>query len=96
MKKKLLYLLCSIITISIMGCSSSSESTSEKETTISEDNSVSQIYKFDNSDIYIITDPETGVQYLVYSHREHLDAGMGGITPRLNADGTIMVSEIHD
>ena len=42
----------------------------------------------DDSYIYIWTDEETGVQYIVYE-RGYGYAGMGGITPRLNADGTL-------
>ena len=40
-----------------------------------------------DEDMYEFIDPDTGVHYWVFSHR----AGMGGITPRLNSDGTIMV-----
>jgi len=43
-----------------------------------------------DGNVYVWTDEETGVQYLIYSDR-HSDSGMGGITPRLNADGTICV-----
>ena len=42
------------------------------------------------SDVYEFVDPDTTVHYLVYS-RKNNNAGMGGITPRLNSDGTIMV-----
>lgn len=41
-----------------------------------------------NSDIKFWTDTETGIQYVIYS-RSAGYAGMGGITPRLNADGTL-------
>lgn len=44
-----------------------------------------------NERIYVITDPKTGVQYLVYSEKVY-NGGMGGITPRLNPDGTLMIS----
>lgn len=40
-----------------------------------------------DEDMYEFIDPDTGVHYWVFSHR----AGEGGITPRLNSDGTIMV-----
>ena len=43
-----------------------------------------------DGNVYVWTDEETGVQYLIYSDR-HGDSGMGGITPRLNADGTLCV-----
>ena len=41
-------------------------------------------------DIEFWTDEETGVQYIIYD-RTSAKAGMGGITPRLNADGTLYV-----
>ena len=34
------------------------------------------------------TDDETGVQYVIYNE-VCLNGGMGGITPRLNSDGTL-------
>lgn len=43
-----------------------------------------------NYDVYIWTDEETGVQYIIYSHKNGY-GGMGGITPRLNNDGSIYV-----
>ena len=42
--------------------------------------------------IYDYTDPETGVHYLIYSEDQY-NAGMGGITPRLNPDGSTMVEK---
>jgi maltose-binding protein MalE len=42
----------------------------------------------ENEDISIWTDDETGVQYIIYSHGQDYQ-GMGGITPRLNADGSL-------
>ena len=41
-----------------------------------------------DSDIRFWTDEETGVQYVIYDNYEGY-GGMGGITPRLNADGTL-------
>lgn len=37
------------------------------------------------------TDKETGVQYVIYD-RTVSHAGIGGITPRLNIDGTLYIS----
>lgn len=45
-----------------------------------------------NYDIKDWVDSETGVYYLVYSDQSGY-AGMGGITPRLNPDGSVMVDE---
>lgn len=42
--------------------------------------------------VYDYTDPETGVHYLIYSEHQY-SSGMGGITPRLNPDGSTMVEE---
>ena len=38
------------------------------------------------------TDDDTGCQYLIYS-KEFVYGGMGGLTPRMNADGTQMCAE---
>lgn len=46
------------------------------------------VTKTDNHDILIWTDEETGVQYIIYE-----DVHSGGITPRLNADGTLYITE---
>ena len=48
-----------------------------------------------NGDMYEFIDPQTGVHYWVYSHDGGYD-GAGGITPRLNADGTIMVTPVTE
>lgn len=45
-----------------------------------------------NPDIYEFVDPDTGVHYLVYSHTS-VSGGTGGMTPRLNADGSTMVTK---
>ena len=43
-----------------------------------------------DTNCYIYVDKETGVNYIVYSAYYK-----GGITPRLNADGTPYVSEVE-
>ena len=42
----------------------------------------------ENDNIEIWTDVETGVQYVIYDRNTGY-AGIGGITPRFNADGTL-------
>lgn len=42
---------------------------------------------------YIVTDQKTGVQYIVFREKVGY-AGMGGITPRLNADGSLCVVDV--
>ena len=43
-----------------------------------------------DDNVCIFTDSETGVQYVVYRERKG-NAGIGGITPRLDAEGNIMI-----
>ena len=40
--------------------------------------------------LYVITDDDTGVQYIIYSEFGYR-SGAGGITPRYNADGTLHI-----
>ena len=53
------------------------------------------IYKFknnqENSNIRIWIDEETGVQYVIYCESWGYSGG-AGITPRLNADGTLYIT----
>lgn len=48
-----------------------------------------------NKDIYIWTDDDTGVQYIIYREKTGY-AGFGGITPRLNPDGSLYIVETND
>ncbi len=51
--------------------------------------------RIQNENIYVITDPDTGVQYIVFREKAY-NAGMGGITPRLNPDGSLCVVDVED
>lgn len=73
MKKVIFTLIVVILTLCLVGCDDSMENT---------------IKQTDNDGIYIWIDEETGVQYIIYS-KGYGYTGMGGITPRLNADGTL-------
>lgn len=42
--------------------------------------------------VFIWTDEDTGVQYIIYREKLY-NAGFGGITPRLNPDGSLYVIE---
>ena len=44
------------------------------------------------NDVYEFVDPETGVHYWIYSNTIG-NSGQGGMTPRLNSDGTVMVTK---
>ena len=85
MKKKILatLLVFGLAATTLIGCSSPTG----VETT--KDNNIEKIY---NSDIYEFIDPDTGVHYWIYSHKAGY-GGMGGMTPRLNPDGTVMITE---
>lgn len=74
--KKVLSLLVIVLVLCLGGCVSH-EYEEIKENT-------------DNKGISIWTDAETGVQYIVYTYKSGY-GGMGGITPRLNSDGTLYI-----
>ena len=63
--------------------------TSYNEGGYTEDGGLTQIA---DKYIYEFVDEETGVHYLVFS-RKSSQSGAGGITPRLNADGSVMIDE---
>lgn len=85
MKKKILatLLVFGLAATTLIGCSNPTG----VETT--KNNNIEKIY---NSDIYEFIDPDTGVHYWIYSHKAGY-GGMGGMTPRLNPDGTVMITE---
>ena len=83
MKCKLLIVL-SLCCMLFGGCNYvKTEATVEKE---------QNIIKAKDEDILIWTDEETGVQYIIYSHSA-VYGGMGGITPRLNNVGNVMLGK---
>ena len=89
MKKKLMiFLTATILTFSLVGCSvtEGTETSVPEGTETSNSGETSKIY---NNDIYEFVDPDTKVHYWIYSHSEGY-SGMGGMTPRLNSDGSIM------
>lgn len=59
---------------------------------LEEKQSVPDIYYLYNDDVYVWVDPDTKVEYLVYSHKGGY-AGMGGMVPRYNADGTLRIHQ---
>jgi len=49
----------------------------------------------DPDGIFVYIDPQTGVNYLIYSSKNpSTGAGLGGMCPRYNADGTLYISEV--
>lgn len=77
MKKIFSILIAVTLVLCLGGCDSESTSIKTKES---------------NSNIRIWTDEETGVQYVIYKEKVY-KGGLGGITPRLNADGTLYTTE---
>ena len=84
MKKKLiLFATTLVLMFSLVGCSIS------EGTETSNSGTTSKIY---NSDVYEFVDPDTGVHYWIYSSYMGY-AGMGGMTPRLNSNGSVMTDK---
>lgn len=76
MKKLIVVAIALVLIFCLVGC----------ELTNLDNSSVPTDTKTDVRDIRIWTDEETGVQYIIYADTYR---SLGGITPRLNADGTL-------
>lgn len=90
-------LMCFAACICATGCEEEFENFAEENAVTINDDDTAFLNKTDREQVgtndetvYIWTDPETGVQYIVYREK-FMNAGFGGITPRLNSDGTICV-----
>lgn len=83
MKKLILILSVSLCFIGFVSCT---------EIYIDSEVEESEIGVKNNDYIYIWTDEKTGVQYIIYREKTY-NAGHGGITPRLNSDGSLYVVE---
>ena len=81
MKKVISLILVMTILFSITGCVNVEYAEADTETGYIQDG---------NSGCYIYVDKETGVNYMIYSCGRK-----GGITVRLNADGTPYVSGVN-
>ena len=83
MKKIICCVLCACVCMSLTGC----------DIVIKDEESSRKEYKsLSDNDIYEFVDPDTGVHYWIYSHSGYR-AGMGGMTPRLASDGSVMVTK---
>jgi len=90
-KKKIMFgILCVLLvtTICISGCISTGEASTTEIPTLTGDGTA-----YDPNVISVYVDPQTGVNYLIYSV-QLLPGGLGGMCPRYDADGTLYVSEI--
>lgn len=103
MKKKLIAAIA-ILSFAILftGCDSeeaqkNTESFQSGLNSVIRDSSVAfsqeaEIQTTENQFIFVWTDPDTKIQYIVYREKSGY-AGFGGITPRLNTDGSLYISE---
>lgn len=78
MKKIIFVILVIVLVFCFLGCATQNHDTQNN------------LSKMDEREIYVWIDEKTGVQYIVYSEKSGY-AGTGGITPRLNADGTLYI-----
>ena len=80
--KKIASLILVMLTILLVGCANDTEASSK----------IKSIQDRTHNDIdvtfEIVVDEETGVNYIVYNGYKQ-----GGITPRLNSDGTLYIEE---
>lgn len=82
-----------VLPVCMCGCDELSIEMESKMQTAVEERKQTETELISNSvseHIYFWTDPETGVQYVVYREKVAY-AGLAGITPRLNADGSLMI-----
>ena len=94
MKKIICCILLSVCLCTLLvGCSIEGVNTdSNPFSTVSKEE---ELHKIDNESIYEFVDPDTGVHYLICT----LFKGSGdqtGMTPRLNSDGTVMVTKVKE
>ncbi len=85
MKKRMLFVVfCMMLLVILVGCSLEDFESNSEVTPVSSDILTSDGY----SDVCDYVDPDTGVHYLIfYGYRK------GGIAPRLNPDGSVMVEK---
>lgn len=82
--KKILITLVAALMMCLVSCVAPDMNNINTET-IEETQNIRTAYE---EDIRLWIDKETGVQYIIYSNKAGY-AGMGGITPRLNPDGSL-------
>lgn len=91
MKKLICCLLCIIISLSFVGCSSIySENTDSTKSTNNSKQMVESYSSLNYGSIYTYVDSETGINYLIYINGRSQGAGM---SPRYNTDGSLMITK---
>lgn len=104
MKIKILALL-SVLTIALCGCSTEklertlkeeqAQVSAQESEKVTLDEYTQDSVGLHRGGVFNFTDPETGVCYLIFKDKVSY-GGMGGITVRYNADGSIMVKEVEE
>ena len=90
MSKKIIAIVAAcVLALCLVGCDSGASKRSE-EVQVENGRFLSDL-----PDCYVITDTETGVQYLFAKHSGGY-AGYGGLTVLLNADGSPVIAEGYD
>lgn len=100
-KKKFIVVAVTLTFIAtLVGCGSSLDDIAEDNAVtvngnfkFPEEDKDEQAERIRDENCYIVTDQKTGVQYIVFREKVGY-AGMGGITPRLNADGSLCVVDV--
>lgn len=92
-KKPFMILSALLCIISVTGCTSDVDTAVDGIISIM--NEPAEVGEIGDDKIYIWTDKETGVQYVIYSEKLY-NAGFGGITPRLNSDGSLCIADTED
>ena len=91
--KKIFMVTATILCVtSITGCDSINKVIEDNAVIINPEIPEPTVGEKTDEKIYIWTDKDTGVQYVIYREKTGY-AGFGGITPRLNSDGSICVTE---
>ena len=91
MKKRRLISIIFAVTVLFTGCTNVSNTIDDTAVEINKNPIEHSIFAENYGNVYIYTDPETGVEYLIFSKSAGY-AGMGGITPRLNVDGSLYIN----
>ena len=91
MKKRILISIIAIVTFLFTGCTIVSDVVDDSAVQVNDNIIENSTFAKNNGEVYIYTDPETGVEYLIFKKKSG-NAGMGGITPRLNVDGSLYIN----
>jgi len=96
MKKSIVRKSLVALTLMLVSCGAVVAEPTSVDGTDSTGFSISRVLHFqrDNGGVFVMVDPETGVNYLILLPAPRTSSDFSvAITPRLNADGSLFVSE---